>query len=411
MSNINDKLSEVWIKENHPENGLFRVYWKDIIDNYDGGATLDLDEGEGLRYEWYYKDGERADGPSYAWWPSGNIKQIRSYKDGKCDGLWIDWHDNGQKSSEKTYKDDKYDGLFTQWFENGQKKSEGTYKDAEKIKETFWYENGQEIPIFRKIDIETHSYCNRTCDFCSDYIYPRQFMKEMDKGVFSKIIDELVELGYDRYIFLFRYNEPLSNLPNINRCAAEVRKKLPKVKIGINTNGDYYRKGGRDGTEMADMIQKDIDADYLTIMDYDDKFEEFWDEDEDGGVRTMKFDSIGNMCDRGGTLKGKGYFDDPYNTDELRTEACYEPERVLAIDYLGNITFCCNFRIENPAHKDFIFGNIEDISIVEAYNRATEFRESVAKSIFPDPCKYCQMKPGRFSRDNPSIGNNMETYE
>ena len=121
MSNINDKPSEVWIKENHPENGLFRVYWKDIIDNYDGGATLDLDEGEGLRYEWYYKDGERADGPSYAWWPSGNIKQIRSYKDGKCDGLWIDWHDNGQKSSEKTYKDDKYDGLFTRWFENGQK--------------------------------------------------------------------------------------------------------------------------------------------------------------------------------------------------------------------------------------------------------------------------------------------------
>ena len=267
------------------------------------------------------------------------------------------------------------------------------------------------LPKFRKIDIETHSYCNRTCDFCSNYVYPRLFKQEMEKEVFSKIVDELVELEYDRYIFLFRYNEPLSNIPNIKRCSAEIRKKLPKVRIGINTNGDYHRKKDRAGTEMSDMIQKDIDVDYLTIMDYDDKFEEFCNEDDNGGERMMKLDTIGNLSHRGGTLRGKGYFDDPYNTDELRTEACYEPERVLAIDYLGNITFCCNFRIEEPKHREFIYGNIKDTTIVEAYNRATEFRENVANSIFPDPCKYCQMQPGRFARENPSIGDNMETYE
>ncbi len=56
--------------KNNPENGLFRVYWKDIIDNWHGSATLNPDEGEGLRYEWYYKDGKRADGVSKGWWPN-----------------------------------------------------------------------------------------------------------------------------------------------------------------------------------------------------------------------------------------------------------------------------------------------------------------------------------------------------
>ena len=37
--------------------------------------------------------------------------------------------------------------------------------------------------------------------------------------------------------------------------------------------------------------------------------------------------------------------------------------------------------------------------------------KNVAKLEFPDPCKYCQMQPGRFARENPSIGHNMETYE
>ena len=149
-----------------------------------------------------------------------------------------------------------------------------------------------EIPKFRKADIETNSYCNRTCDFCSNYVHPRLFKQEMEKEVFSKIIDELVELEYERYIFLFRYNEPLSNIPNINRCAK-----------GINTNGDYHRKKGRDGSEMSNLIQKDIDVDYLTVMDYDDKFDEFCNEDDDSGERMMKLDTIGNLSHRGGTLR------------------------------------------------------------------------------------------------------------
>jgi antitoxin component YwqK of YwqJK toxin-antitoxin module len=171
------KLSALkWIEENHPENGLFRVYWKDVINPHDGGATFDENEGEGLRWEWYYKDGKMADGESIGWYPDGKIKQIRRWKDGKEDftqiwteyyedgqkyfevtptdgpyyqdgkkvGTWTIWHPNGIKSEVTTWKHGKRHGLYTSWYENGQKKEEKTYKDGKKEGVgTIWYENGQ----------------------------------------------------------------------------------------------------------------------------------------------------------------------------------------------------------------------------------------------------------------------------
>jgi len=164
-----DIRSSTWIKHHKPINGVFRVYWKNVHDETvpDGGATLDPDEGEGLRYEWYYKDGKQH-GVSKGWWPNGNLKQVRYYKNGETvgkwtyiyingkkkmefnykhgqrNGKWARWYENGQKNFEGYYKDDKRDGLHTGWYKNGQKKRENTYKDGE-LDElwTNWYDNGQ----------------------------------------------------------------------------------------------------------------------------------------------------------------------------------------------------------------------------------------------------------------------------
>jgi hypothetical protein len=63
MSYINDYNGHQYIpseciRNNHPENGLFRVYWKNVVSWEEGGATFEPEEAEGLRWEWYYKDGE-----------------------------------------------------------------------------------------------------------------------------------------------------------------------------------------------------------------------------------------------------------------------------------------------------------------------------------------------------------------
>tara|TARA_Y100000310_G_C20598168_1_gene771600 strand:+ start:990 stop:1457 length:468 start_codon:yes stop_codon:yes gene_type:complete len=144
MSDINGKFAEDWIEENHPENGLFRVYWKDVKSVYSGGATLDPDEGEGLRYEWYYKDGKRADGISKGWYPSGQLKQTQTWKDGKENGLRTVWYENGQKREEGILVDGS--GKYTHWYQDGQKSGEGTIKDEKNDGLWItWNKSGQKV--------------------------------------------------------------------------------------------------------------------------------------------------------------------------------------------------------------------------------------------------------------------------
>ena len=71
MSRIYNKDGKIidtdeWIEENHPKNGVFKVYWAK-----NGGVSVE-DEGLNQRYEWIYKDGKRGNGPSKGWYPNGN---------------------------------------------------------------------------------------------------------------------------------------------------------------------------------------------------------------------------------------------------------------------------------------------------------------------------------------------------
>jgi antitoxin component YwqK of YwqJK toxin-antitoxin module len=139
------KTSEDWIEENRPENGLFRAYWYNYTGDDPGEPTLDPDKGDGLRYEWEYKDGKRADGVTKGWWPNGELKHTWTYKDGKKNGVSTEYFDNGQKRREGSHKDDERDGFWTVWYENGQKWREGYWKDgARDGKWTFWSPDGQE---------------------------------------------------------------------------------------------------------------------------------------------------------------------------------------------------------------------------------------------------------------------------
>ena len=140
MSMIYGKPSVDWIEENHPENGLFRVYWKDVVNWDEGGLTFDPDEGEGLRWEWYYKDGARADGESKGWFPNGKLKQLTTFKNG-VKTSHIENNVNGVKQVEWNFKDGELVGLFNRWYDNGQERKGVTFKDGIPI---FDYERNED---------------------------------------------------------------------------------------------------------------------------------------------------------------------------------------------------------------------------------------------------------------------------
>jgi antitoxin component YwqK of YwqJK toxin-antitoxin module len=119
-----------------PNDGLFQIKWPN----------------GNLRYEWYYKDGKRADGVSKGWYENGQIKQVRNYKDNQLHGLMLHYYHNGLKKSEQNWKQNNLHGLYTMWYYARTSKidikynkwKEGTYKDGIRDgKWTFWNPYGQ----------------------------------------------------------------------------------------------------------------------------------------------------------------------------------------------------------------------------------------------------------------------------
>ena len=93
------------------------------------------------------------------------------------------------------------------------------------------------MPLPRRIDIETINRCNGICPFCPVNIneVQRPFAK-MKHELFEKIILELEGLGYNGSVALFDNNEPFLD-ERICEFQKFGKKHLPNVFWDLWTNG------------------------------------------------------------------------------------------------------------------------------------------------------------------------------
>ena len=93
------------------------------------------------------------------------------------------------------------------------------------------------------VEIEIASFCNRTCYFCpNSHIDRKSKSIELDEIVFLKLINNLSEIDYDKFLNFHRFNEPLANKELILKRVRQARERLPKASFRIFTNGDYVSK-------------------------------------------------------------------------------------------------------------------------------------------------------------------------
>ena len=94
------------------------------------------------------------------------------------------------------------------------------------------------LQTVNRIEVETHSYCNRRCDYCPNVVGDRLGPNvRMKPAIWEKLLRDLAAIGYARYFVLNSYNEPLYDRAILDRIA-EARAAMPKARIMIYTNGD-----------------------------------------------------------------------------------------------------------------------------------------------------------------------------
>lgn len=282
-----------------------------------------------------------------------------------------------------------------------------------------------------RVDIEFHSFCNRICDWCPNKTIDRHSTDSfLDLNIFRQVLQELYDNNFGTrafgvngkngsFITLLGYQEPLSvpeKLKEYIQCIKEIFYDR-NIKIGTNSNGDYFSEETILGLNLTT----------LAIQDYDCKGASYWknklkeakclviDENDTElnaihkniGLITVKLNWT-QQCkleNRGGYFSQEDISKSIYkwrNNAEKRTYPCADPIYYINIYHNGDVTPCCHIRPDNPNHKDFVLGNIYQDSLMDIFysKKAQTFRNIMNKSefeLYPEPCKYCQkMRPANF---------------
>jgi 8-amino-3,8-dideoxy-alpha-D-manno-octulosonate transaminase len=115
--------------------------------------------------------------------------------------------------------------------------------------------------LFKEIEFETLSYCNRKCHYCPNVSFERFgedndfFMKD---EVFETIVGQLKDLSFEGRIAPHLYGEPMSD-PRLPKWMRHIKDNLPNSEIKIVTNGDYLNK-----ESYKELIDSGIDLIYLS---------------------------------------------------------------------------------------------------------------------------------------------------
>ena len=230
------------------------------------------------------------------------------------------------------------------------------------------------------VELETFSYCNRTCIYCPNSSIDRLSTNiHLDRNLFERIISDLEEVRYRNVLTLSHYNEPLSDRSIIGDISY-AKAHIPDATIQIFSNGDYL---DREYLEL--LAEAGLSAIHLSIhlasgAKYDDL--KIMDRINEMSVRLKipakhihyhpmrsieasfpykpiririfeaDYDNIGG--DRGGLLTHVPV------SKTARTSPCAYPFNSITIGYNGFVMPCCHLRADAPRHDQYRIGHLAD---------------------------------------------------
>lgn len=229
-----------------------------------------------------------------------------------------------------------------------------------------------------RVEVETHSYCNRRCDYCPNVVGDRLGPNVRIKpAIWEKLLRDLAEVGYSRFLVLNSYNEPLYDRAILDRIA-EAHAALPRARIMIYTNGDYLTPSYVDdlaaagldymhvsihlkqGDKYSDVYvlnriaeiahRTSLQARFSQIRPNDSIIARFDTPKLEMETRAINFDRHGN--DRGGLLPD-------LSPENPRTDPCNFVFQHFHMGYTGNVVPCCHIRSDRPEHAKHVIGNLD----------------------------------------------------
>jgi len=238
--------------------------------------------------------------------------------------------------------------------------------------------------FLRYVELNLSELCNFKCPFCPrGHGYKNQNLN-MSIETADIICNQIEDLGIPIKVQLAGRGEPTLcvNFKAIVERLLQLRKRVPKIEIEMNTNGKRVDR-------YLDLIEQFNDVVYNI-------YPETKDSPDTIKKRYPKF----RVKDKRDLLSRKwktraGYIPDqinpePYYLHQKYGSICHKPFQVVYVNWNGDYNLCCD------VWKDIeVLGNIRTETIKEFTTknpRLSEYRKHLAagKRIM-DPCKDCNM--------------------
>jgi radical SAM protein with 4Fe4S-binding SPASM domain len=222
------------------------------------------------------------------------------------------------------------------------------------------------VPLPAIIEISNSGVCNRECSFCPrsdpNYNHVNEFFSN---DLHDKLCDELANFDFSGIFAYCGFNEPLIK-KDIYRDIQYARKKLPKSKIEIVTNGDVLNE---------DKLKRLYDAGLTTILisvyDGGDAEKKFYDMCENLNLSKEAYiirnrykeaqEDFGlTLSNRAGNLENASF--KVYSLKEALKKPCTYPSYMFFVDYNGDVLMC-----SHDWGKKLILGNLNKNSFVEIW--------------------------------------------
>jgi radical SAM protein with 4Fe4S-binding SPASM domain len=229
--------------------------------------------------------------------------------------------------------------------------------------------------LFKSVEIETTSICNRRCPFCP-VAYDNSSQKViMSDEIFNKIITELKDLNFKSEIAFSGYGEPLLD-KRLEEMVKMIKKELGSF-VEIVTNGDFltyerFKHLISEGVNVFRLSQHDKEpSEAIKLLFGNIKKDELkyiiYQTANEGSV---------TFTNRGGSVPG---------LKTLHPFYCSPMHIIIRAD--GSVPLCCN-----DYYKEINFGNVNEEKLIEIWNKPfyRKIRNEILKGIFNFPiCKRC----------------------
>lgn len=249
-----------------------------------------------------------------------------------------------------------------------------------------------DVPMWKKIDMELNSFCNRDCVWCPRYADRSGIRKDNNGNKVRKImpmekaydlIDQASRLGFKGGIGFHRLSDGMLD-PRFLKAWKYAKAK--GMKLEESTNGDALRKNAELCAELDEQGNQLVIGIYDCETDVEREKEiSFWRSRFFKAKIRFSEPLKRNLQLRQSALLYELAVKDPGEVDR----PCVSQDEILLIRYDGNVSFCCQ-----DDQCTFNLGNVFEQSIEEVWwsERRAEIRRTLrrpgGRRQF-DLCKNC----------------------